>query len=75
MALKITVHSTGTGICALTSKEAEGLTVSFEDGTVSDAFLSWRGFRQLVNLKSGTPKPKAPAPKTDGQPAGKGGER
>lgn len=53
MIFKITIHSTGIGSCALTGKEADGLTVTFEDGTIKDAFLSWKAFRQLLNLKSG----------------------
>lgn len=50
---KLLIHSTGTGMCSLTGKETDGLTVSFEDGTVKEAFLSWRGFKQLLGLKSG----------------------
>lgn len=51
--LKITIHSTGSGVCSLTGKnEADGITVSFEDGTVQQAFLSWKGFRQLLSLKA-----------------------
>lgn len=53
MIFKITIHSTGIGSCALTGKEADGLTVTFEDGTIKDAFLSWKAFRQLLNLKTG----------------------
>jgi hypothetical protein len=53
MQFKLTIHSTGIGPCALTGKETDGLTVTFEDGTIKDAFLSWKAFRQLLNLKSG----------------------
>ena len=53
MNFKITIHSTGIGQCALTGKEADGLTVTFEDGTLKEAFLSWKAFRQLLNLKTG----------------------
>ena len=53
MIFKLTIHSTGIGSCALTGKEADGLTVTFEDGTIKDAFLSWKAFRQLLNLKTG----------------------
>lgn len=53
MTFKITIHSTGIGSCALTGKEADGLTVTFDDGTIKDAFLSWKAFRQLLNLKTG----------------------
>ena len=51
--LKVTIHSTGSGTCSLTGKdEADGITVTFEDGTVQQAFLSWKGFRQLLSLKA-----------------------
>ena len=33
-AIKITIHSTGSGCCSLTNKETDGLSVTFEDGTV-----------------------------------------
>jgi len=54
MSVKLTIHSTGTGRCSLTGKEdCDGLTLSFEDGSVQEAFLSWRGFRQLLGLTAG----------------------
>ena len=53
MQLKIAIHGSGMGPCALTGKETDGVTVTFEDGTVKDAFLSWKAFRQLINLKTG----------------------
>ena len=57
-AVKLTIHGTGTGQCSLSGKEGEGITVSFEDGTISNAFLSTKAFMQLVRLKAGTtPKP------------------
>ena len=58
MAVKTIIHSTGSGNCSLTGKEAtDGLTVTFEDGTVKEAFLSWKAFRQLLGLKAGQAKP------------------
>lgn len=52
--VKLTVHGTGSGTCLLTSKEsADGLVVTFDDGTVKESFLSWRAFRQLLGLKAG----------------------
>jgi hypothetical protein len=52
-AIKVTIGGTGTGVCSLTGKEcSDGLTVSFEDGTVTEQFLSWRAFRQLLALKT-----------------------
>lgn len=54
MAVKLTIHSVGKGNCSLTGKEdCDGLSLSFEDGTVCEAFLSWRGFRQLLGLTAG----------------------
>ncbi|MFN4261400.1 MAG: hypothetical protein ACK4RK_19105 [Gemmataceae bacterium] len=50
--IKITVHGSGSGICALTGKDGDGLTVTFEDQTVVNSFLSWRSFKQLLALKS-----------------------
>ena len=65
--VKVTVHSTGSGTDSLTGREgADGLTVTFDDGTVREQFLSWKSFRQLLGLKAGKAKPEpcpsAPAP-------------
>jgi hypothetical protein len=62
--VKLTIHSAGSGTCSLTGKECDGLTVTFEDGTVRESHLSWKAFRQLLGMKStqGTkPEPKLPA--------------
>jgi hypothetical protein len=59
--IKLTIHSTGMGQCSLTGKDGDGLTVSFEDGTVKESFLSWRGLKQLLGLKAGAAKPVPPA--------------
>lgn len=68
-AVKLTIHGTGTGSCSLTGKEGEGLTVSFEDGTIREAFLSTRAFMQLMRLKAGTAKAEPrPEPKPTPQP-------
>ncbi len=72
MATELTIHGTGSGTCSLTGKTGDGLTVSFKDGTVSEAFLSWKGFQQLLALKAGkTGKPAAvpPAQPVTGPPA------
>ena len=54
MSVKLTIHSVGKGNCCLTGKEdCDGLSLSFEDGTVSEAFLSGRVFRQLLGLTAG----------------------
>lgn len=66
--IKVTIHSTGSGSCSLTGKEgSDGLTVTFDDGTVQNAFLSWKAFRQLLSLKSVQPakaEPRPPVPAT-----------
>ncbi len=54
MSIELTIHGTGTGTCSLTGKEGEGLTVSFKDGTIHEAFLSTKVFMQLVRMKAGT---------------------
>jgi hypothetical protein len=51
--LKLTVHSTGNGNCSLTGKETDGITVTFDDGTLKESFLSWKAFRQLLGMKEG----------------------
>ena len=56
--IKLTVLSTGTGRCALTGRECDGMTVSFEGEP--PCFLSWKALRQLMSMKAGQP-PKAPA--------------
>ncbi len=54
MSIQLTIHGTGTGTCSLTGKEAaDGLTVTFEDGTVKEGFLSWKAFQQLLRMKVG----------------------
>lgn len=62
MSIELTIHCTGTGSCSLTGKEGEGMTVTFKDGTVNEAFLSQRAFMQLVRMKAGTSdKPARPS--------------
>ena len=54
--IKMTVSSTGIGSCALTGKETEGVSVTFENE--QPTFLSWKALRQLVTMKAGRhPKP------------------
>ena len=58
MSLKVMIHSTGSGTDLLTGKEGkDGLTVTFDDGTVRESFLSWGSFRQLLALKKNQAKP------------------
>ena len=59
--IKMTVQATGSGHCALTGRECDGLTVAFENEPA--AFLSWKALRQLLSMKAGRqPKPANPAP-------------
>jgi len=67
-AIKCSITSTGTGTCALSGKEGDGLTVSFDDGTVANQFLSWKAFQQLLRMKVGAPAAK-PEPKPTPVPA------
>ncbi len=70
--INVTILSTGTGVCSLTGKEnSDGLTVTFEDGTVKESFLSWRSFRQLVSLKASRQLPVPPRPASIAQDGGK----
>jgi hypothetical protein len=75
MATEVTIHGTGSGTCSLTGRTGDGLTVTFKDGTVSEAFLSWKGFQQILALKAGkNGKPAAAArgaAETGGGAAGK----
>ena len=67
MSLKVTIHSTGSGTDLLTGKEGkDGLTVTFDDGTVRESFLSWGSFRQLLALKKNQAKPEV---KPESKPA------
>lgn len=52
--LKLTIHSAGDGKCCLSGKECDGVTVTFEDGTVTEQHLSWKSLRQLIAMKVGT---------------------
>jgi hypothetical protein len=70
--IELTIHGTGEGICALSGKSGEGLTVTFKDGTLSEGFLSHKAFFALVKMKFAqaskpsnkpAPVPLAPPPK------------
>jgi hypothetical protein len=60
--IDVTIHSTGTGLCSLSGKEGPGLTVTFKDGTVTSAFLSWKAFQQLLGMKAGQKQSDAAKP-------------
>lgn len=49
--IEITIHGTGSGTCALSGKEGEGLTITFKDGTIREGFLSHKAFQQLIKMK------------------------
>ena len=52
MSIKLTVMSSGKGLCALTGKaDSDGLTVAFENE--EPCFVSWKGFQQLIAFKVG----------------------
>ena len=72
MSVKVEILKTGSGNCCLTGKEeCDGLTVSFEDGTVKESHLSWKAFRQLLGMKAGQQKPEShPNPTSPVVPAG-----
>ena len=64
-AVKITIHAAGSGLCALTGREADGLTVSFDDGVVKEQHLSWKAFRQILCMRTvqqGAALPGKPSP-------------
>jgi len=65
--VEVTIHDVGSGPCSLTGKEGDGLRVTFGDGTVTNAFLSWKAFRQLLGLKLNQ-APQAPKPRKDAVP-------
>ena len=53
-------------------EDTDGLTVTFDDGTVKEAFLSWKSFRQLLALKTLQTKPAKPLtaqPVANGNPS------
>src|SRR5947209_7373527 len=55
-AINVSIHAVGTGSCVLTGKEGEGLTVTFEDGTTKESFMSWKAFRQILAMKAAQTK-------------------
>lgn len=59
--IRMTISATGSGPCALTGREGDGLTVAFENEP--PAFLSWKALRQIVSMKAGRQaKSAVPAP-------------
>jgi hypothetical protein len=71
MSINVMIHSTGTGTCSLTGKEdQDGLTVTFDDGTVKEAFLSFKSFKQLLSLKTQQGKSAVRPPVAQAVPSG-----
>jgi hypothetical protein len=68
--VKLTIHNVGTSIdCSLTGKaDTDGLVVTFDDGTVRNAGLSWKALKQLLQMKFAQQKP-APKPAPVATPA------
>jgi hypothetical protein len=60
--LNVTIHQAGSGLCSLTNKEGDGLTVTFDDGTVKNQFLTYKAFRQLLAMKLTPPRPEPRVP-------------
>jgi len=46
----LTIHKAGNGTCVLSSKESEGVWVTFEAMALKDAFVSWKSLKQLVTM-------------------------
>lgn len=68
--VKMTIHRTGRGTCALTGRaEADGLTITFDDRSVVESHVSWLAFRQLLGLKTGGTRTKPAQPPTPAAPA------
>ena len=70
--VKISITQTGSGKCALSGYEGEGLTAAFD--TDQPLFWTWRSFKQLLALRlaqagkppqPAPPKPVAPVPAAD----------
>jgi hypothetical protein len=70
--VKVSITQTGSGKCALSGYEGEGLTAAFD--TDQPLFWTWRSFKQLLALRlaqagkqphAAPPKPVAPAPAAD----------
>ncbi len=60
--LNLTIHHAGSGLCSLTNKEGDGITVTFDDGTVKNQFLTYKAVRQLLTMKLMPAKPETKVP-------------
>ena len=48
----VEILKVGKEACSLSGKQADGVWVTFKDGSFTNVFLSWRALRQLIALKS-----------------------
>ena len=67
--VKVSITQTGSGQCALSGYEGEGLTAAFD--TDQPLFWTWRSFKQLLALRlaqAGKQQPKAAPPKPAAPP-------
>lgn len=58
----VKISGTGSGMCALSARDSDGLTAAFDSDT--PLFLSWKSFKQLLTLRlaqNGNGKPPQPA--------------
>ena len=61
--IDVTIHSMESGTCSFSGKEAaDGVTVTFKDGTAKEAFLSTKSFLQLLRMKAGQKQKAAALP-------------
>lgn len=51
-AIGLKVHGLGRGVCPISGHEEDGVTVSFEDGTIVQTFVAWEGLERLLRLKA-----------------------
>lgn len=61
--VKVSITQTGSGKCALSGYDGEGLTAAFDAD--QPLFLTWRSFKQLLSLRlaQGGKPPAAPVVK------------
>ena len=71
----VKISGTGSGLCALSARDGDGLTVAFDSDT--PLFLSWKSFKQLLTLRlaqNGTVNPPLPAVAMPARPIPLAGE-
>jgi hypothetical protein len=49
--VSVKISGSGSGVCALSARDGDGLTVAFEND--QPLFLSWKSFKQLLSLRLG----------------------